>query len=171
MFNYILSIFGFRNTGDFLNSFIHLKLLPITLPIATLSSGFEEYFGLKIVTAISFICLLALDLVSGIVAILIRKKKLPSKRLARFGFKVTAWMLLFFIIHSLKMQFVEKSPWLSELFDWLFSLIFVYVSFEYLISVLEHFSFISGKSNEPLTKMLRKKMKRLLGNDKKPEEQ
>ncbi len=162
MFNLIVSQFGFRNTQDFLHSIIHIPLLYLILPIAAVSSYAEQYFGLKLVTVIAFVCLLTLELITGMMVSRIKRQRLNSKRFSRFGFKVFTWLLLFFIVHSLKVQFKDENLLVAEVFGWLYSIIIIYVTLEYLISVLENIAVISGKSSSKLIQALRHKLDKLL---------
>lgn len=166
LLNLIVSQFGFRSVRDFTCSMIHQNIVGAMLCIATLSAFFETYFGLKVLTVASFVALLTLELVTGIiVSVYIKKQPIRSSRFSRFGFKIFVWMTLFFIVHSFMMQWKGESKLVSALFDWLYNIIFIYVCLEYLVSVLENLGAISGKSNVKLIKGLRRKLDKLLDLD------
>lgn len=160
LFNNMVTHFGFADKQDFIQSFIHTKLMAVTIPIATISVFFEQYFGLKVLTVFSFVLLVTLELISGLWASKIKKGKLAiaSNPLKRFGFKLLAWLIMVFILNSFKLQWKDENVIIFHLFDWLYSLIIIYISFEYFISVLENIAVISGKSDMLLIKALRKKL-------------
>jgi len=49
----------------------------------------------------------------------------------------------------------------SVLFTWLHGTLFIYINLEYLISVLENLGIITGKDNDGIIKMIKKKFKGL----------
>jgi len=153
--------FGFKDTGDFLSSTIHVKFLILSIPVATISAFIDQYFGLSLVTALSFTILLTLELVTGLLASLVKKRKLESRRLARFGLKIFVWFSLFFIIQSFKAHFADKFI-VAKVYDWAFSVVIIYVTFEYMISVLENIATITGRSESKLIKALKSKLNNIL---------
>ena len=162
----MIEVFGFKSMGELRDSLVHFKWLGLTVPVAGVSTFFENYLGLKALTVFSFVLLLGLELVSGIlVSILIKKEKLKSRRFGRFGFKVFIWMLLFFIIHSFKMEWKDKSVVVYGVFDWLLNLVMVYVCLEYFISVLENVGVLSGRTDLKLIRALRKRLNKFLELD------
>ena len=165
LFNNMVTHFGFVDKQDFMHSFIHLKLLQITIPVAAISAFFEQYFGLKALTIFAFVLLLTIELLSGFWASKIKHGTLAiaSNPLKRFGFKLLAWLIMIFILNSFKLQWEDTNLVIYTAFDWLYSLMIIYISFEYLISVIENIEVISGKSDKTLVQALRKKLRFLLG--------
>lgn len=155
--NLIVSNFGFKNYNDFLNSMIHFNLLKITIPIALISTMIENAFGLNFITIIAFILLLLVELTTGILASNKRGIKIESKKFGRFGFKLFVWLSIFFIVNALKNQYLDNRP-IYELYEWMHDGLVIYVSIEYLISILENFSYITGVKNKGLVYSIKKKV-------------
>lgn len=164
LFNLLVTNFGFDNTTDFGNSLIHTKLLMVTIPIATMIgvlSSVETLVGLKLLTIISFIILILLELLTGIIASRVKKIPLSSKKFSRFGLKILVWLCLLFITNAIKEQyshgnFIDSA--VSSVFELLHTTLFAYISLEYLISVIENLSVITGKKYTNLLKILKSKL-------------
>jgi PAS domain S-box-containing protein len=150
----IVGNFGFDNNADFSASLLHVKLLFLTIPVALISSFIENYFGLQAVTLIAFITLIILELVTGISAS--RKRNIPiqSKKFSRFGFKLGIWFTIFFILQTMKLQYKDNAV-IGGIYGWLHSSIFIYVTLEYLISVIENVSVITGEKNNVILNMIK----------------
>ena len=84
MLRFLVSSFGFDNVTDFKCSFIHTKLLSITLPITLVSTLIETYLGIEWVTWVAFVMLLTAELISGIMASVIKGRRISSIRFSRF---------------------------------------------------------------------------------------
>jgi hypothetical protein len=153
--DFIVNNFGYDNANEFFNSFIHTKILYITLPLTFITSLFDIFFGLNILTIIAFIVLLMLELVTGLVASKIKKIKIESKKFSRFGIKLFTWLLLLFITNTFKTQYQNDMEFFY--YRWLHSFVFMFVITEYLISVLENISVISGKSYKKLIKTIKQR--------------
>jgi len=159
-----VSSFGFLDIRDFANSMLKPKLLIVTLPIAALSGAAELYFGLKLVTVVAFCLLLSMEVITGLWASKIKGIPIESNRAKRAGFVVGFWMILFFILHSLKSHYPPESIY-YDLFSWLHSTELIFVSCVYLISVWENLGVMSGKSNQPMIHALRRKINAFLNID------
>lgn len=150
--NHFVGCFGFSCTSDFNGSLVHSNLLMITLPIAAISSFVEEIMGLHSLTILAFVLLVILELITGIAASKNRGEKIVSHKFSRFGLKVFVWLTLLFITNSLRLEYEGQKDLLSTttlgLFSWLHSALFVYVTLEYLISVLENVTSLTNKKNK-----------------------
>jgi len=150
--NHFVHSFGFSCTNDFNDSIIHTKLLTFTIPMAGFLTIIESLMGLQILTIISFVVLVILELVTGISASLSRGEKIESHKFSRFGLKVFVWMTLLFITNSAKLEYNghEDIPSVLSkgLFTWLHETLFVYITLEYLISVLENLGSLSKEKNK-----------------------
>ena len=169
-FNYVVTNFGFDDLTDFSSSLLHSKLMLFTIPFAGLSSVVEGYFGLQSLTVFSFVLLVTLELITGLTAAKVSKKKIESKKFGRFGLKVFVWLSLMFIINSFKLEFLGHEDSLGGmtygLLSWLHGTLFIYVCLEYLISVLENMAVISGKKNSSFVGLIKEKFKTLFKNEK-----
>jgi phage-related holin len=151
----LINNFGFENMNEFYNSFIHTKILHITIPLTFLTSFFDALFGLNILTVLAFIILLVLELLTGLVASKIKNVKIESRKFSRFGIKLLTWLLLLFITNTFKIQYENETEYFY--YRWLNSFVFMFVTTEYLISVLENISVISGKSYKKLISDIKQK--------------
>jgi len=162
-FNYIVTNFGFSNCSDFYGSILHPNFMLFTLPIAGLSSLFEKYFGLEHLTIISFVVLIFLELITGLLSSKVRGVKIESKKFGRFGLKILVWLSLIFITNSLKLEYKSYTDAAGvvayTMFNWLHTLLFIYINMEYLISVLENLGIVTGNKKETssLIKFIKKK--------------
>lgn len=169
-FNHLVSNFGFNCTSDFTDSIIHFKLLAFTVPLAGLSSLIEVYFGFRHLTILAFVILVTLELITGLVASKIKGIKIVSHKFSRFGFKVFVWLTLLYVVNTMKIEYSSQGNNFSNLasgfFTWLHGTLFIYIIIEYLISVLENLSVITGKNNVTLITRIIKKLNDFLGNEK-----
>lgn len=170
-FNYVVTNFGYECTSDFSDSIIHSRLLMFTIPIASISAFIEKMVGLQGLTVLAFVSLVILELITGIAAAKSRGEKIQSHKFSRFGLKVFVWMTLLFITHSLQLEYSGDKDVLSNLteafFSWLHGALFVYVSLEYLISVLENIgSLTNEKEKKTLITAIINKLNSFLGLEK-----
>jgi hypothetical protein len=162
--NYIVSNFGFDDITDFMGSFVHKNMLLLSIPIAGISSVIETVFGLQGLTILAFVILVTLELITGLVAAKVKGLPIVSNKFGRFGLKVFVWLTLLFVLNSLKKEYHDSGLFeglASGLFTWLHGTLFIYINLEYLISVLENLGVITGKSNDGVIKLIRKKFKGL----------
>jgi phage-related holin len=169
-FNQIVSNFGFKCTNDFSNSIVHNKLLILTLPLAGITSIFESMLGLQNLTVMAFLVLILLELITGLIASKVRGEKIVSNKFGRFGLKVLVWMTLLYITNSIRLEYINVEnnfdTLASSLFTWLHGTLFIYIVLEYLISVLENLSVITGDSKKSLINTITNKLNSFLGNEK-----
>ena len=164
--HFAVTTFGFSDFNDFYHSIIHIKLLAITVPAAlAFASVASLYFGFTPLIFISFGLLAFLEILTGIVAAKIKGEIIQSKKMSRFGLKIFVFMTLFFITNSLAKGY-DTHGFNNQLMYLLFYGVHIslvsWVSFEYLISVLENLSVITGKTNNKLIKFLKFKRDSLL---------
>lgn len=170
MTNYqkIIESFGFKQHGDLLNSLfpsIKYQILGFTITLSAISSFANKLFGLEALTILAFVFMLMMEFASGIIASKIKGKRIESRLMGRFLVKVFLWLTCLFFIHTLQMDYEAKSKLIAGSLQWLHSGLMIYVSLEYLISILENIAVISGKSNDVLIKYIRKKINQLLGDE------
>jgi hypothetical protein len=167
--NYVCHTFGFSDfSNDFLNSLVHFKFLLFTLPSSFIIFGLvEKVFGVSAAIFISFIVLAILELVTGLTASRVKGLKWESRKIGRFGLKILVWLSLIGVVHSFVLGYKELSGvqefLIFQTFSILHGTILVYVTFEYLISVLENLSVITGQSNNKLLGFIKRKFDSFLG--------
>ena len=169
-FNNIVSQFGFSCTEDFNDSIIHTKLMTVTLPFAGLSALFETIFGLHGFTIMAFAVLVFLELLTGLIASKVRGEAIVSNKFGRFGLKVLVWMSLLYVTNSMRLEYIDNDTnfggLASTFFTWLHGTFFIYITIEYLISVLENLGVITGESKRSLINTIINKLNSFLGNEK-----
>ena len=119
-----------------------------------ISSFVENHFGLQAVTMVSFVILILLELITGIGASRVKHIPLQSKRFSRFGFKLGIWFTIFFILQTMKLQYKDNDV-IGGIYSWLHSSIFIYVTLEYLLSVIENVSVITGDNNNLILNLIK----------------
>jgi PAS domain S-box-containing protein len=165
--------FGFSNFQDFADSLVHVKMWMISIPLAISISGIvtwlENNLGMQSMTMVALFALLILELITGVWGASAKGQKIESRKFARFGLKVIVWFTLFFIVNALATQYQDKDGiWNTTLYttySWAHGTLMVYVTIEYIISVLENFGKITGKDNSPLIGALRDKLNQWFGKD------
>lgn len=165
----ILKDAGFEGVSDFMESSFHVKLLLFSFPVSAVSAFIELYFGLQGITVFSFALLLGLELITGIASSLNQGEKISSRRFSRFIFKLCIWLCCFFILNSFAKE-TEVGTISNYIYTYFHSTLFIYITIEYLLSVLENMGRLSGKSTAPLVKAIRKKMEKYLDIEEKVKE-
>jgi hypothetical protein len=166
--NYLVTNFGFDSNLEFTNSLIHKNLIVFSLPLATTSSIIQTFFGLESLTITAFVVLVTLELVTGLTASKLTHTPIVSDKFGRFGLKLGVWLILMFVLNSLKLQYKDVGGFdtiANLLFTWLHGVLFIYVNLEYLISVLENLAVISGKNNDTIVKVIKKKFFRTIDEE------
>lgn len=162
--------FGFSNLSEFYHSLVHPKLLFLTVPSTiigfSLFTFIEKWFGLSDMIIVAFLVALILELVTGLAASMVKGVRISSTRFSRFGLKVIVWLGLMLITNSFCQSYVGQSGILSavthKLFYWLHGTLVVYVCFEYMISILENLSVITGNKENKFLELLKKKLEQFL---------
>lgn len=166
--NYFSQTFGFTDFTDFTHSFIHQKLFILTMPSALLIGGFfERILGITSAMIISFIVLSTLEILTGLSAARVKGQKWESKKFSRFGLKIFVWLCLIFVAHSFAIGYQGTEGVLNYLagnmFAYFHAVLVAYVCFEYLISVVENLSVLTGQTNNKLVTFFKRKFNRFLG--------
>lgn len=146
---YFAQCMGFAD-GEFLLSIkkTNVKTLIIFLSVAGVAGVLQVVVGLEPGPLMAFIGVLCLELVTGLAASFVRGERLSSHRWKRFGAKLFVWVCLLSIIHLLR-------PVFPAVYGFLHTTVVVYVSLEYIISILENLAAITGKSNNVLVHSIR----------------
>ena len=164
--------FGFENLSDFFNSLVHPKLLLFTLPASILSfsilASLETWLGISSMAIIGFIVAVVLELVTGLWASIIKGTPISSRKFSRFGLKIFVWLGLLLITNSFHLSYVDQHDLLSEISEYFFytlhNLLVIYIMTEYIISILENFATINGKSDSILISFIKAKRKQIFNH-------
>ena len=93
------------------------------------------------------------ELGSGVCASIVEGKKIVSKKISRFGFKLLTWLILIYITHVFANVYSTEGrviAWFTSAFH---ETIIGYIMWEYIISILENMERITGREI-PLKKYL-----------------
>lgn len=161
--------FGFENISDFFNSLVHPKLLLFTLPASILSfsilASLENWLGISSMAIIGFIVAVVLELVTGLWASIIKGTPISSRKFSRFGLKIFVWLGLLMVTNSFHLSYVDQHDILSEVSEYFFytlhNILVIYIMTEYIISILENFATINGKSDSILISFIKAKRKKI----------
>lgn len=164
-FKKVLEVFGFVTIDDFVTSLYHKQYLFVFVSLSSIVSTLGMYIGLNYITTISLLFLIIIELSSGIVASLSRKEAIESWKFSRFGFKIFCWFSLLFILNSF-MQNFKDSDIMMEIYKWIYNFIFLFISLEYLISIMENIGILTAKESKSLLSIIKNKIK----GTSKPEE-
>lgn len=165
--NLIVSQFGFENVTEFMNSMIHTKMLFLTLPSSVLLYGLvTEWLGISSAVFISFGVMAVLELVTGLWGSLSMGKKWSSRKFSRFGLKILVWLCLIMVANSFKTSYENldglQNYLTFQLFTWLHGTFVIYITLEYMISILENWGKITGKPQSKLLVFLQSKLDKVL---------
>lgn len=119
--------------------------------------------GFSWLTMVAFIVAALAELISGVYAsVVVKKEKLQSGRMGRFAIKILIWFTLFFFLNTLVNQWVGKSDTVAGLLVYFYNLLIIWCAGEYVISILENASTISGQESSALIEALKAKLSKIL---------
>jgi hypothetical protein len=167
---YIIGSYGYENGLSLLQSFFPSLKYNATLLVLTFSAvaaEIETLLGFQHYTLIAFLVGALFELASGIYAsVVVRKEPFQSEKLGRFIFKFILLMVGLYMVNQFAKEWQEKSPLLSEVFNWIYAFLFTMGALEYLFSVLENYASASGKEKDFYVKAIAKKVASILGTSK-----
>lgn len=158
--HFFVTTFGFNDTSDFLSSIVNLKLLLFSIPAAIIwASTICLYFGFTPLVFISFGILALLEILTGVFAA--KKLEIIQKnKFSRFGLKIFVYMCLFFVTNSFSESYNTYGFYNQLLYMTFYSIhvtLVSFVSIEYLISIIENISIITGGKNNKMLSFLKHK--------------
>lgn len=142
--NTIVDNFGFADFNDFACSMVHANLLKITIPVSGIIALFSHLLGFEEATTVAFFVMVVFELVSGLWASKVEGKKIESRKLSRFGFKLLTWLVLISVVNAFARQY-EGHGILGWLVEMLKDTVVGYILFEYVLSIVENMERITGK--------------------------
>ena len=168
--SYIVTNFGFTSIADFINSMFHLKLFNYTMSTAIVGFAFiSSCLGISSGILISFIIIAFAELITGLFASSVEKVTWTSRRFSRFGLKITCYLILFLVTNMLQVSYTEvdgiRNALLYNVFSSLHGVLILFVTLEYMISVLENLSRIFKKGDKRLINFLNRKIDDILVED------
>ena len=164
----LVSDFGFNNLRDFYESMVHTKFLFLTLPTSIITfSVIQQWLGLSGAVFISFGVMAVMELITGLWGAKVTGTKLTSRKFSRFGLKILVWLSLILVANSFKISYQGLEGFqnllIYQLFSWIHGVLVVYITMEYMISILENMGKINGETDNKLLTFLKKKLDQFLG--------
>ena len=161
--DFVCDNFGFNGISDFVSSMVHTKLLLFTLPFSfALFAVVEQWLGLSSAIFVSFGVMAVVELVTGLWGARALKKKWSSRKFSRFGLKILVWLSLILVANSFTTSYEGlkgiQNIIIYQMFYWIHGTLVVYISLEYMISILENMGKITGKGESRLVVFLKKKL-------------
>lgn len=160
--------YGWESLQSLIISFLPSMKYHITFSLISLSSiasVINLLFGLKIQTFIALLVILFVELVSGVYCSLwIRNEPFQSNKMWRFFFKTGVLFVILYVVKQLHNEFKE-ALFFSDIFNWLYYFLFTFSISEILISVLENYAEIGGKSKDYYTSFIKNKLNKIFGKD------
>ena len=151
--------FGFCSWDSLVQSLVRPEMAKVNLILSATVGVCELVFGIKPIVLLAFVALLTLELFSGIMASLMEKRRITSRRLRSFGVMMVIWLLALFIVQQFKVHFTGS--YVSFVFDYLFVVIILYANAVYFKSIWENAARIRGSMQD---KDLFKKMSERFGD-------
>lgn len=127
---------GFVGSGDLLSSLFRPNLAVILAPLSALGCYLEYLFGINGLMFTALCVLLTVELITGIMAAKLKKRKLTSRRMQRFGIMVLVWFTLLLITNALALQYDGRLE--GNVAHYMHTTILFYVVGIYIKSVLEN---------------------------------
>lgn len=162
----LIQSFEYDSIGDFGRSMVPSVKYGATggmTVFAVVAATIEKLLGISHSAFIALCVVMLAELVSGLVASRVRGDKLSSVRWSRFGLKLGLWFVVLYVAHIIGEDFRNRgSEVVAAVIDWTHTALVLSIFFEYLISVLENISVISGKSNTRLIEKIKEKFNNLL---------
>lgn len=145
----LLKTYDWHTIDDFLLSLMPSIKYKINIALMIISCGWvdvDKIFGLDNTGFVALLVVFVTELVTGISASLIRKERISSMKLSRFGLKAACYLVLIGVSYSLSQSFqAHRRAVGAWVFDWLNIFLIIQISLENIISILENLAVISGK--------------------------
>jgi hypothetical protein len=161
----ILESYGWTSAQDFGYSLApsfkyHLGMVSIVL--SGVLGTLQSILGLSMITAVAFMALALVELLTGIYAsVIVRRQKLQSGKMSRFLIKLAIMLICLFILGAFAKEYKETRL-LGQLFQWMRDGVFSFTAIEYFVSILENLTTISGKKNNRLLGAVKSKLDKIL---------
>ena len=153
---------GYNSFHDLLETTLHYKqykcMFAMSLTLVGITSMIEQFVGLEPIMFIAWICLLLVELITGIKASIHEGKKLESKKFSRFIFKVFIYVVMISITHLLHKG--SEGRIISSVYGFIYWLIIDYISIQLIISVFENLSRLGFQESSKVFKAIREYLKK-----------
>lgn len=165
-FNRILQSFDYASFTEFCQSLApSSKYLNVTVAGGLLSASavtINRVFGLDLLAFTLLLLGFAIELISGLMASVIKKEQISSFRLSRFVIKGACYMLLLALPFVFAANFkAQGRDFATIVFDWMYLFFLFHIVFELAVSILENVAVISGKPKDHWIKKLQEKLENL----------
>lgn len=141
----ILNEFGFCTLNSFTESLITPRFGLLFIGLSGITSIGDKFFGVSNLTLFLLLVLIAIELITGIWASVVRKRRIVSKKLQRFVLKIMIYFFFIMILHALS---EEATDYTKEIYSYMYSFTILYFVFVHIKSILENYTRITGKKSD-----------------------
>lgn len=141
----LLAEFGFCNFDSFLNSLFLPKVGSLLVILGSLVAIPQTYFGLSNLALVLLLVLINVELITGIWASMVKKRKIVSKKLQRFILKIMIYFLFIMTFHVMSKNALNFT---KVIYSYMHSFTILYFIFVHLVSITENYGQITGKNIE-----------------------
>lgn len=162
--------FGYENINDLGSSMFNKKLLFILIPAAGILPFIEDILGIQFLTVFAFLLAMFLEVATGMGASFKEGKQITSRKFSRFGLKAFIWFAFLFIINAFRLQYQDDNYLTAQFWEWTHSAFLSYITLEYLISIDENITRMTGKKSGFIQVLKRKFNKSFFDDDSDPDD-
>lgn len=141
----LLNEFGFTSTKSFITSLLATNYGMLFTVTTTVASFADYYFGVSNLLLILLLVLINLELITGLWAAKVRKRKIVSKKLQRFLLKIMIYFVFLVLLHRLTHEVDDLT---QPIYTYMYSFTILYFVFVHVKSILENYTRITGKETD-----------------------
>jgi phage-related holin len=140
---------GFKDLLLSLFPSLKFELAGFTVFVGLCLATLERLLGLDAIAVMMLVVVMLTEIISGVMAAKRKGDVFESSKFSRFTLKLFIYLVLIATPYAFEQSFAEREKQLaSEVFSWFHSFIVVEIVFEYIISISENLSVISGKPKD-----------------------
>jgi hypothetical protein len=145
----LLRTFEFENWSDLTSSLfpsVKYSLTAVAVSFSAFSVMTYKVVGLDVLASIAFVCIMVLEVLTGMLASKKMKVNTSSVKLSRFSLKMACYLVVLFVSNSFAESFKVKGSNVGFwFFDWLHIYLAIHIATENIISIIENWAIIEGK--------------------------
>ena len=155
----IVEEFGFPSLKALYISLLAPKQGLLFIALSGITSIGDYFFGVSNFTLILLIVLIKIELITGIWASRVRKKKIVSKKLQRFILKLGIYFFFIMMFYKLGQ---DAKDFTKNIYAYMHSFVILYFVFVHVKSIGENYGRITGKKTD-FTEIIKKFANKMLG--------
>lgn len=145
----LLKTFEFEGWSDLVSSLfpsVKYSLTLVALSFSAFSVMTYKIVGLDVLASVAFVCVMILEVLTGIIASKKLKVNTSSVKMSRFSLKMACYFVVLFVSNSFAESFKAKDSNVGYwFFDWLHVYLAIHIATENIISIIENWAIIEGK--------------------------